>query len=85
MESKNIIGTVLAITGSALSIIGALIFNLTPEYFLAKLAWAASNPMLLIYTHGLDNKWWNGIISLKALKIMYAIFTISNFIGLILL
>jgi hypothetical protein len=77
------IGPVLAIAGSALSLLGALVNNLFLLHTLAMEFWMISNPLLLAYFIGLDSHWWNGQhLSTRALICLYFLFTISNFYGL---
>ena len=80
---KNQLGNTLAISGSILSIIGALINNLWLSHNAAMWIWSISNPLFLAYFIGVDMKWWNGQhISTRALIITYTIFTTSNVWGL---
>ena len=80
---KERIGNYFAISGSILSITGALINNLWLSHTAAMWIWMVSNPLFLAYFIGVDLKYWNGQhISTRALIITYAIFTVSNFWGL---
>lgn len=77
------LGTILAVSGSVLSITGALVNNLWLSHVNAMLVWAVSNPLFLAYFIGVDMGRWNGQhISTRALIATYAIFTFSNMWGL---
>lgn len=76
------IGETLAIMGSIASITGALLNNLSLMHVEAMWLWMLSNPLLLAWSYGCYKKWWNGGISIEAIGIMYAIFTVTNFYGL---
>lgn len=74
---------VLAIIGSILSLVGALVNNLWLDPLLARKIWMFSNPVFLGYFVGADLKWWNGQhISTRALIVTYSVFTVTNFISL---
>jgi hypothetical protein len=80
---KNCVGITLGVTGSFISLVGALANNLWLDHNLAMLAWMASNPLLLAYFIGVDMRWWNGQhLSTRALIVLYLIFTVSNAYGL---
>jgi len=82
MIMKNI-GVGLAITGSVLSLIGALVNNLFLMHTQAMYFWMASNPILLAYFIGMDKGMWNGQhLSNRSLILLYLIFAASNFYGL---
>ena len=83
-DGKNI-GPVLAISGSLLSIIGALMNNLYLDHIGAMKVWIFSNLLLLAWAYGYDREYWDGGLSGKALVVMYLVFTISNFYGLFIL
>ena len=76
------IGSILAVGGSLLSVYGALIFNLRNDYTQAKLIWAISNPMLLAWALGYIAGYWDGSLSIAALAVLYAVYTVSNWWGL---
>ena len=76
------IGTILAITGSILSVLGALINNLRHDHRRAMEIWTYSNILLLVWAAGLSIGAWNGGLSGAALCVMYAVFMISNAWGL---
>jgi hypothetical protein len=80
--STTSIGSALAISGSFLSILGTLVNNIWLDHTLAMGIWMFSNPILFAWAYGNDKKWWDGGLSIKALAITYAIFTITNFYGL---
>lgn len=76
------IGSGLAILGSSISVVGALVNNLKHDHHRAMELWMFSNVMLLMWSIGYLAGYWNGGLSVGALMIMYFIFTISNFWGL---
>lgn len=76
------IGLAMAVIGSAISITGALINNLLLDHTLAMQIWRFSNFILLAWAFGMYKSWFNGGLSAAALCCMYAIFTITNEIGL---
>jgi len=76
------IGTFLAIGGTILSIYGAVVFNQWRDYTRAKMVWAISNPMLLVWALGYLAGYWDGSLSVAALACLYAVYTISNWWGL---
>lgn len=78
----NSIGIILAVTGSILSVTGALINNLALDHVLAMWFWMFSNPILFGWAYGYIRGYWADGISVEALAIMYVIFTITNFYGL---
>jgi hypothetical protein len=78
----DLIGSVIAISGSALSILGTLANNLWFEHTLAMGIWMLSNPILFAWAYGNYKHWWDGGLSIESLGFMYAVFTITNFYGL---
>lgn len=79
---SDLIGSVIAISGSFLSILGTLANNLWLEHTLAMGIWMLSNLILFAWAYGNYKHWWNGGLSIEALGFMYAVFTITNFYGL---
>jgi hypothetical protein len=79
------VGSILAISGSTLSIIGALINNIWLDHIGAMGIWMFSNILLLAWAWGYDKEYWNGGLSAKALVAMYLVFTVSNVYGLFIL
>ena len=79
------IGPVLAISGSVLSIFGALLNNLWLDHAGAMGLWMFSNVLLLAWAYGYDKELWDGGLSGKALVAMYLVYTVTNFYGLFIL
>jgi hypothetical protein len=77
-----LIGSSMAISGSIISVAGALINNLKHDHRRAMRLWMVSNIMLLAWSAGFISGLWNGGVSVGALMAMYLIFSISNFWGL---
>ena len=77
------IGSVLAISGSVLSICGTLINNLWLEHRWAMKVWAISNPILSVWAIGVLLGIWNGGLSILAVLVMYVVFTATNWYGLL--
>jgi hypothetical protein len=78
-----LIGTICAILGSILSIIGALTNNLYHDHHGAMEWWMYSNTLLLIWCVGNLGGLWDGGLSVGAISVMYLIFTVSNLYGLL--
>jgi hypothetical protein len=72
----------MAISGSIISVAGALINNLKHDHRRAMRLWMVSNIMLLAWSAGFVSGLWNGGVSVGALMAMYLIFSVSNFWGL---
>ena len=84
-RTKELIGSCIAVDGSILSLMGALVNNLQLNHLLAMQVWALSNPLFLAYFVGNDKGYWNGQhISKRALIVTYLVFTVSNGIGLMI-
>jgi hypothetical protein len=77
-----LIGSSMAISGSIISVAGALINNLKHDHRRAMRLWMVSNIMLLAWSAGFISGLWNGGVSVGALMAMYLIFSVSNFWGL---
>ena len=77
------IGVILAVVGSIISITGTIVNNIWLYHTLAMGIWMISNPILFGWAYGSYKKWWNGGLSFEAVGCMYAIFTITNFYGLL--
>lgn len=78
----EVIGITCAVSGSILSVIGALTNNLYHDHRRAMEWWMYSNVLLLAWCVGNLAGLWNGSLSIGAMGIMYAIFTASNVYGL---
>ena len=76
------IGTTLAVSGTAISIIGATINNLSLDHLYAMQIWRVSNIALFCWSFGLWRKYWEGGLSGAALCGMYLWFAVTNEIGL---
>lgn len=85
IANRNTLGNILAISGSILSLFGALINNIFLSHTQAMMIWMVSNPILLVYFVGMDMKLWNGShhLSNRAIICLYLVFTITNFYGVI--
>jgi len=77
------IGLDLAVIGSALSIVGVLLFNLFQMYSWATLIWCFSNIILMVYFYGHMKDWWDGKLSSEVICAMYFVFTVAGIIGVI--
>jgi hypothetical protein len=78
----ELIGEVCAVTGSVISIGGALTNNLLHDHNRAMEYCMYSNVLLLVWCGGNLSGLWNGGISVGAMMCMYLIFTVSNAWGL---
>jgi hypothetical protein len=83
-EGYQTVGYSIAVLGSALSVFGTFANNLLLDHVLAMQIWMFSNPILLAWAFGNRKGWWDGGLSIDALMVMYAVFTVTNFIGLFL-
>jgi hypothetical protein len=81
MNPKDI-GSVLAVVGSGISIIGVVANNVFLAHHEAMIAWGFSNLILLTFFYGQYRNWWNGALSSATLCILYLIFSITGFYGL---
>jgi type III secretory pathway component EscS len=81
-STLHLIGTILAIVGSLLSISGALANNLYHWHRTAMEIWTVSNILLAAWAMGYYIKLWDGGLSAIALCVMYVIFLVSNWYGL---
>jgi hypothetical protein len=81
-QTLDTIGTALAISGSALSIIGTLINNCALDHIGAMWCWLISNPLLLVWAIGNWKGIWNGGTSITALIVMYFVFFVTGAYGL---
>jgi hypothetical protein len=76
------IGKWLVITGMILSILGALINNLLIDPFHARVIWALSNPLFLMYFIGSDRSWWNNDhISKRSMIVTYLTFFVTGILS----
>lgn len=82
MEEYFFLGSVFALVGSAVSILGALLNNLFLEHKYAMQLWMFSNILLLVWATGFYLGYWNGGLSGFFLMVMYFVFAISNAYGL---
>jgi hypothetical protein len=76
-------GWLLIIAGSGLGIIGGVI-NAIALHNLAIDIWMWSNLFLLVWAIGFIKGWWNKKISVEALALMYAVFTICNIYAILM-
>jgi ABC-type xylose transport system permease subunit len=76
------LGTICAVLGSIVSVVGALVNNLKHDHHRAMEWWMYSNILLLTWCVGNLAGLWNGGISVGAMMCMYLIFTVSNAWGL---
>lgn len=76
------LGMSLAVVGSILAVIGALINNLWHKHITAMEIWMVSNILLLVWSGGYLAGWWNGGVSILALFCSYAVYASSNYWGL---
>lgn len=79
---RNKIGLLLAIVGTFLSIAGVICNNIFLAHRLAMWIWLPSNLVLFLWAVGHGKRYWDGGISMDALVIMYAVFSITNWYGL---
>lgn len=84
MEEKyrTYIGGALLICGSAISLYGAHANNIWLDHDLALHIWSIGNVVQLAWGIGLWRKWWDGGLPAIALCVLYAYYTITNFIAI---
>jgi hypothetical protein len=75
-------GAFLAISGSLVSIYGALLNNLFHNHIGAMKVWTFSNVFLMIWSYGNSLHLWNGGLPSAFMGVMYSIFTVTNWYGL---
>ena len=77
------VGAGLSLSGSIVSIIGAIYNNLAHKHDEAMDIWFFSNAILTTWAFGNWQCWWDGGVSGGFLFFNYTIFSISNFYGLV--
>jgi len=77
------IGWVLIVLGSGFGIIGGII-NAINYHDAAIDVWTISNFLLVLWAIGFIKGWWNKKISVEALVLMYAVFTVCNIYAIIM-
>jgi hypothetical protein len=82
IEILGCVGTILAISGSILSLYGAWLFNIKRDYTGSKVVWAISNPALLVWSAGYLLRLWDGSLSMLFVAGMYGYYTVTNWYGL---
>jgi hypothetical protein len=80
----KIIGSVLAVSGAALTVIGTIVNSFWLDHITAMGIWMFSNPIMLAWAIGYDRKYWDGGLTGKALISLYLLLTIFNAYGLLL-
>lgn len=75
-------GLPLALIGTAISLYGIYLNNQKHDHTGAMTVWFWSNPILTLYFVGQAMGWWNGGLSSAAMAGLYAVFTVSNWKGL---
>jgi hypothetical protein len=78
----KLIGSVLAVSGAALTIIGTLVNSIWLDHIAAMGIWLFSNPIMLAWAIGYDREYWDGGLTGKALITLYLVLTILNAYGL---
>ena len=76
------IGSTLAISGAACSIIGNIRNTVYLDHYMALGLWTVSAPLMSIWAFGYLVGWWNGGLSIAAILGMNLVFTVSNVYGL---
>lgn len=76
------IGLPIALTGTCISLYGIYLNNQCRDHVSAMMVWFYSNPILTVYFIGQSIGWWNGGLSSAAMAGLYAVFTYSNWKGL---
>lgn len=76
------LGIAIVITGTIISIIGTLYNNIALDHYLAMQLWMISNPLLFVWAIGKIRNWWDGGVSIGSLAVMYFVFAVTNWYGL---
>lgn len=79
---QSFLGTFLLISGTLVSVAGVIANNLMLDHILAMRIWTLSNFLLLFWAIGFWRKWWTNGIGALFLVAMYAIYCVTNEIGL---
>lgn len=77
------LGTILAVGGASLTVIGTLINNLQNKHWRAKKIWGISNPLLLIWAAGFILGLWTSNLAMLFVAGMYLAFTVTNWYSLV--
>jgi hypothetical protein len=76
------IGSVLAVSGAFLTIVGTIANSFWLDHVAAMGIWMFSNPIMLAWAIGYDRKYWDGGLTGKALISLYLLLTVFNAYGL---
>lgn len=76
------IGFLIATSASIIALYGVYQFNQRKDYTGARLTWAVSNPLFLLYFMGRIFTLWNGGLGDWATAAYFAGMTVSNYWGL---
>jgi hypothetical protein len=77
----SIVGTLIAIAGASLSVIGNVINTIRFDHWNAIRLWTVSAFLNSLWWLGFILGWWNGVISAIAMLVMNVIFLITNLWG----
>jgi hypothetical protein len=78
----GIIGTLVAVAGASLSVVGNLVNTIKFDHWRAIRLWAVSSALNSIWWLGFILGWWNGVISAIAMLVMNVLFLVSNLYGI---
>jgi hypothetical protein len=81
LNNKSI-GSILAISGAFLTIVGTVVNSFWMDHLAAMAIWMFSNPIMLAWAIGYERGYWDGGLTGKALIGLYAGLTVLNGIGL---
>lgn len=76
------VGIILITSGSAIAAIGAIANNIYLNHVMAMQFWRFSNLLLFLWAVGLYKKYWDGGLPAICLCGTYAIYGITNEVGL---
>jgi hypothetical protein len=82
MSVIGIVGTLIAIAGATLSVIGNIINTVRFDHWNAIRLWTVSAFINSVWWLGFILGWWNGVISAIAMLIMNLLFLASNLYGI---
>ena len=77
------LGLPISLAGCAISLYGIYLNNQAKDHLGAMVVWGYSNPILTTYFVGQTFGFWNGGLSSAAMAVLYGVFTVSNWRGLV--
>jgi hypothetical protein len=79
----DVIGSVISILGTIVSLYGVYLFNIRHNHDRANEVWCFSNLFLMCWAWGYRSGWWTDGLSADALFTMYLVFTVASIYRLV--